>query len=137
VIPVTVIDAPTQRFYAAAVYVALLCWKLYDWIHVVENHEVSLALLVKWSIIDFIYLFGLPEMRIPWLELSQQAVLILYAGHFIMNYMLMFDIPVSRTFYPSRQVSLKHAHHGSLLVAFPRLALGCRQSLLRQGNGSL
>lgn len=94
VIPLTTLDAPTQRFYIIAIYIALQGWKLYDWMQVVENHEASFTLLLKWSFIDFAFLFGVPELRIPWLELSQPAVLSLYAIHFMINYVFMFDITV-------------------------------------------
>lgn len=94
IIPLTTLDAPTQRFYIIAIYIALQGWKMYDWLHVVEHHEASFALLLKWSFIDFAFLFGVPELRIPWLELSQPAVLMLYGIHFIINYICMFDLPV-------------------------------------------
>ena len=94
VIPLTTLDAPTQRFYIIAIYVALQGWKLYDWMHVVENHEASFALLLKWSLIDFAFLFGVPELRIPWLELSQPAVLTLYTLHFMADYVFMFNVTV-------------------------------------------
>lgn len=94
VIPLTTLDAPTQRFYIIAIYIALQGWKIYDWLNVVESHEASFGLLLKWSFIDFAFLFGVPELRVPWLELSQPVVLALYAGHFFINYMAMFDIPV-------------------------------------------
>lgn len=94
IIPLTTLDAPTQRFYIIAIYIALQGWKVYDWLNVVESHEASFGLLLKWSFIDFAFLFGVPELRIPWLELSQPVVLALYAGHFFINYMAMFDIPV-------------------------------------------
>lgn len=102
VIPLTTLDAPTQRFYIIAIYFALQGWKLYDWMRVAEHHEASFALLLKWSFIDFAFLFGVPELRIPWLELSQPAVLTLYGLHFLLNYVFMFDIPVwSRPSVPS------------------------------------
>ncbi|SPO01351.1 related to nuclear pore membrane protein POM152 [Cephalotrichum gorgonifer] len=94
VIPLATLDAPTQRLYVIAIYVALQGWKLYDWVHNAEHHEASFGLLLKWSFIDFAFLFGIPELRIPWLELSQPVVLTLYAVHFIFNYMLMFDVPL-------------------------------------------
>ncbi|WZH46455.1 Nuclear pore protein [Fusarium acuminatum] len=95
VIPLTVLDAPQQRLYAFGVYVLLWAWKLYDWLQVVEDGDSSWFLFLKWIFIDFAYLFGVPELRIPWLELSQPVVTTIFSLHLILNYMLMFNIPVS------------------------------------------
>lgn len=99
VIPLTLLDAPQQRFYAFALYVLLWAWKLYDWLQVVEDGESSWWLFLKWIFIDFAFLFGLPEMRIPWLELSQLLVTSVFASHLVINYMLMFNIPVCLPHY--------------------------------------
>ncbi|TWU78126.1 hypothetical protein ED733_007347 [Metarhizium rileyi] len=93
-IPLTFLDAPQQRLYALAVYVLLWAWKLYDWLRVIEDGDSSWLLFIKWIFIDFAFLFGLPELRIPWLELSQFLVTTLFAGHVLFNYMLMFNIPL-------------------------------------------
>ena len=95
VIPLTFLDGPQQRLYAFGFYVLLWGWKLYDWLRVIEDGDSSWWLFLKWIFIDFAFLFGLPELRIPWLELSQFMVTTLFAGHVILNYMLMFNIPVS------------------------------------------
>jgi nucleoporin POM152 len=95
VIPLTIIDAPSQRFYAFAVYVGLFAWRFYDWIQLVEDDEVSWWLFLKWVFVDCAFLFGLPELRIPWLELSQPVVFTIFAFHAVLNYTLMFNIPVS------------------------------------------
>jgi hypothetical protein len=105
----TLLDAPQQRLYAVGVYVLLWAWKLYDWLKVVEDGEVSWALFLKWVLIDFAFLFGLPELRIPWLELSQFAVLSAFSAHVILNYFLMFNIPVS-----PRRADLK-LNYGALI----------------------
>ncbi|KAI5466477.1 hypothetical protein BGZ63DRAFT_400855 [Mariannaea sp. PMI_226] len=94
VIPLTLLDAPQQRLYTFGVYVLLWGWKLYDWIGVIEDGESSWSLFLKWILIDFIFLFGVPELRIPWLELSQPLVTTVYSFHVIINYMLMFNIPI-------------------------------------------
>ncbi|KAJ3484901.1 hypothetical protein NLG97_g6940 [Lecanicillium saksenae] len=93
-IPLTLLDAPQQRFYAFAVYVLLWAWKLYDWLQVVEEGDSSWWLFLKWIFIDFAFLFGLPELRIPWLELSQLLVTSVFTSHLVINYMLMFNIPL-------------------------------------------
>lgn len=101
VIPLTVLDAPQQRLYAFGVYVLLWAWKLYDWLQVVEDGDSSWFLFLKWIFIDFAYLFGVPELRIPWLELSQPVVTTIFSLHLILNYMLMFNIPVSFSVLPT------------------------------------
>ncbi|KAF5003394.1 hypothetical protein FDECE_10051 [Fusarium decemcellulare] len=94
VIPLTVLDAPQQRLYAFGVYVLLWAWKLYDWLQVVEDGDTSWFLFLKWIFIDFAFLFGVPELRIPWLELSQPVVTTVFSLHLVLNYMLMFNIPI-------------------------------------------
>lgn len=94
VIPLTLLDAPQQRLYAFAVYILLWAWKLYDWLQVIEDGNGSGWLFMKWVLIDFVFIFGLPELRIPWLELSQLVVIGVFASHVVTNYMLMFNIPV-------------------------------------------
>ncbi|CAM1503782.1 Fc.00g013730.m01.CDS01 [Cosmosporella sp. VM-42] len=94
VIPLTLLDAPQQRLYAFGVYVLLWAWKLYDWLQVVEDGDISWWLFLKWIFIDFAFLFGVPELRIPWLELSQPVVTTVFSLHLVINYMLMFNIPL-------------------------------------------
>ncbi|TDZ99547.1 Nucleoporin POM152 [Colletotrichum sidae] len=86
--------APQQRFYACAIYVALVAWRFYDWIKLVEDNDTSAWLFLKWVFIDFGFLFGLPEMRIPWLEMSQPVVTAIFLFHAFFNFMLMFNIPL-------------------------------------------
>lgn len=95
VIPLTILEAPTQRLYALALYAALVAWKLYDWVGVVDENTESFWLFLKWIAIDMVFLFGLPELRIPWLELSQPAVVAVFAGHAVVNFMMMFNVGVS------------------------------------------
>ena len=95
-IPLTLIDAPSQRFYVFAVYVALLGWRLYDWGKLVEYEADSLWLFIKWVGIDAaVFLYALPALRIPWLEWSNPAIMTIFLVHAVLNGMLMFKIPVS------------------------------------------
>ncbi|KAH8645652.1 hypothetical protein BX600DRAFT_421221 [Xylariales sp. PMI_506] len=94
-IPLTIIDAPSQRFYAVAVYFALFAYRFWDWIGIVENDTGSFLLFVKWVVLDFCYLFvALPTLRIPWLDLSQPVVVLVFFLQVIMNAILMFNIQV-------------------------------------------
>lgn len=101
VIPLNVLDAPTQRFYAVGVYVALLAWKLYNWVTVVEDGAESFWLGLKWAFIDVVFIFGLPELRIPWLEPSWSVTLFASISHVVFDFILMLNIGVrgSHSFY--------------------------------------
>lgn len=102
VIPLNILDAPTQRLYAVAVYAALLAWKFYDWAGVVEEDTESLWLFLKWVAIDCAFLFGLPELRIPWLELSQPFVISAFFIHAFIDWSLMFNLGVCCVRLPGR-----------------------------------
>lgn len=92
-IPVTVIDAPTQRFYACAIYVVLFGWRLYDYVQVQDNGAHA-SYFFKWAFIDAVYLFSLPHLRIPWLELSSEFVLIAFMAAVFSDWWLMYNIPL-------------------------------------------
>ncbi|KAL7620035.1 hypothetical protein AAE478_010584 [Parahypoxylon ruwenzoriense] len=94
VIPLTLIDAPSQRFYALAVYMGLLGWRFYDWIQMLEGNGGSFYFFCKWILFDFVFFFSLPSLRIPWLELSTPTVGIIFFAHLVFNWLLMFNIPV-------------------------------------------
>ncbi|KAI1773753.1 hypothetical protein F4818DRAFT_100689 [Hypoxylon cercidicola] len=94
VIPLNVVDAPTQRFYACAIWVALVGWRFYDWIQVLEDNGGSFYFFCKWILFDFLFWFSLPSLRIPWLELSSSTVSMVFFGHLVWNWILMFNIPV-------------------------------------------
>lgn len=88
------LDAPTQRFYAVGVYAALMAWKLYEWVALMENENDGAWLFLKWVFIEFAFFFGLPELRIPWLELTQVTSIILFCCHAAFDFVLMFNIGV-------------------------------------------
>lgn len=100
VISFDTIDAPSQRLYAAAAYVALVFWRLYDFYNLTLDESESLWLFMKWVSIDGVFLFGLPSMRIPWLEWSSATMMLLFAVHTLFNGILMFRIPVRCTHAP-------------------------------------
>lgn len=93
-IPLNVIDAPSQRFYVLAVYILLLAWRLYDWGRLVEDEAESFWLFLKWVAADGVFLYGLPGLRIPWLEWSNPVITGVFLSHAILNGMLMFRIAV-------------------------------------------
>ncbi|RYC62186.1 hypothetical protein CHU98_g4028 [Xylaria longipes] len=130
-IPLTVIDAPTQRFYACAVYVVLFAWRLYDYMQVQDNGAHA-AYFFKWAFIDGIYLFSLPHLRIPWLELSSEFVLAAFFFAVFSDWWLMYNIPlpfqgwllaVLKVFYDKEMAISEHnvklssiLHNSSLIM---------------------
>lgn len=62
-----------------------------------EDDTESFWLFIKWVAIDIVFMFGLPELRIPWLEWSSTAITVPFLLHAVLNGMLMFRIPVSST----------------------------------------
>ena len=103
VIPFTVVDAPSQRAYALAVYVALFAWRLYDYSTLIKDDADSLFFFMKWAMIDGLFIYGLPALRIPWLEWSGTSSLVLFAGHALLDWLLMFRVPVRRDKFPKLQ----------------------------------
>ncbi|CAL3971721.1 unnamed protein product [Diplocarpon coronariae] len=94
VIPVNLIDAPSQRMYTLAIYGLLLVWRLYNWWELVEDDTTSLIYFLKWCLIDGLYIWGVPQMRIPWLEWSERVMAVAFAAHFALNFMFMFRVPI-------------------------------------------
>ncbi|KAK7559006.1 hypothetical protein IWX49DRAFT_566145 [Phyllosticta citricarpa] len=89
-----VIPAPTQRLYAVFFYGALLAWRFYDFVNLHNEETDSLWLFMKWMLIDAVFLFGLPALRIPWLEWSTTVMVFLYMAHVLLDGMLMFRIGI-------------------------------------------
>lgn len=97
-IPLTTLDAPSQRFWALFLYGIILAWRFYDWVCVADEGTGSFALFTKWVTVDFVWLFvAMPGLRIPWLDWSQPVVLSLFIGQFFLNWVLMFNIELPWT----------------------------------------
>ena len=93
-IPFTMVDAPSQRLYVTLFYTALNIWRLYDYLGLVLDEAESLWMFMKWLAIDSVFLYGLPELQIPWLQWSSSMTTTLVILHTILNAFLMFRIPV-------------------------------------------
>ena len=92
-IPLDVVDAATQRLIVVAFYMALWFWRLYNFFNLLRTGEnESLWLFMKWMFIDSTFLFGLPALRIPWLEFSSPSITVIYLIHVAFNACLMFQI---------------------------------------------
>lgn len=96
-IPFDTVDPASQRLYVVAFYIVLWAWRLYDFYSLIVDDTESFWLFLKWLAIDGIFLFGLPSLRIPWLEWSNPVMAALFGMHALVNGMLMFKIgiPVS------------------------------------------
>jgi nucleoporin POM152 len=93
-VPVDLVDGPTQRFYALTLYGGLLVWCLYEWWRLVEEDTQSIWLFIKWTGIFAMFLYGVPQLRIPWLEWSMSTSNVAFLLHSFLTGMLMFRMPV-------------------------------------------
>ena len=96
-IPFSVIDAPSQRLYVFIFYAGLSLWRISDYLGLVSDEAESFWLFLKWLAIDSIFLYGLPEFQIPWLQWSSSTTALLVILHTLLNALVMFRIPVCLT----------------------------------------
>ena len=95
VIPLDIVDAPQQRLYVVACYLAIHAWRFWDYARLLNDDADSLWLFLKWTFIDGFAIYGLPSLRVPWLEWSTPTMTILFLAHALLDGFLMFRIPVS------------------------------------------
>ena len=100
IVPVSLVAAPSQRLYIAFFYLGLTVWRFRDYYELVSDETDSLWLFMKWVAIDGVLLYGLPGLRIPWLQWSSATMTILFLAHALLNAFLMFRIPVRCPFKP-------------------------------------
>lgn len=93
-IPFNVLDAPSQRFYVIALYAALMAWRIYDWWKLFLDDTESLWLFMKWVALDSVFVYGVPGLRIPWLDWSSSTTTILFLLHAVLDGLMMFLVPV-------------------------------------------
>lgn len=94
-LPFSLVDAPSQRLYITFFYLGLTVWRLWDHQRLVSDDSDSLWLFMKWVAIDSVFLYGVPGLKVPWLQWSATTMTILFAVHAIADAVLMFRIPVS------------------------------------------
>ena len=91
-------DAPTQRFYAVIIFLALQLWKLWDLTALYANEGDSVSELwfcMKWVALDGVFFWFLPVLRIPWLTFSQTFTLSAIAVFSLANILLSLKYFVS------------------------------------------
>ena len=93
-IPFDIVDAPSQRRCVCAFYVLLSAWRFYDYFRLVYSETDSLWFFMKWVVFDGVFLYGLPGLKVPWLELSSSTTTVVFLLHAFLNAMLMFRIQV-------------------------------------------
>ncbi|KAL8673347.1 MAG: hypothetical protein Q9168_002226 [Polycauliona sp. 1 TL-2023] len=93
-IPFNFVDGPQQRLYIAFFYLGLTAWRLCDYYGLVSDETDSLWLFMKWVAIDSIFLYGLPGLKIPWLQWSSTSITMLFIAHAVFDAVLMFRIPI-------------------------------------------
>ncbi|KZF18884.1 hypothetical protein L228DRAFT_251752 [Xylona heveae TC161] len=93
-IPFEVIDAPSQRLYVLAAYGGITAWRLYDFWKLMTDEADPLWLFMKWVLVDGAFLYGLPGLRIPWLEWSFSTITVLFILHALLDGLLMFRVPI-------------------------------------------
>ncbi len=93
-IPFSLLDAPSQRFYVSLFYVGMTLWRLYDYSTLSSDRTDGFWLFTKWVGIDTAFLYSLSGLNIPWLQWSSSTFTVLFSGHALANWMLMFQIPV-------------------------------------------
>ncbi|KAK6523970.1 hypothetical protein TWF281_001927 [Arthrobotrys megalospora] len=78
-VPISVIDAPTQRLYACSIFILIQAYKFYEIgrLYSTDDDSVSeLWLILKWVAVDGVFLRLLPLLRIPWLTFSTYATVV-------------------------------------------------------------
>jgi len=105
-IPVNLIDAPSQRLYTIAIYGLLFVWFLYDWSCLFEDDAASIFGFAKWICIYALYVYGVPQLRIPWLEWSDNTSHALMMLHVLLVGWVMFRLPVNVPDFPSSKRKL-------------------------------
>ncbi|KAL8663283.1 MAG: hypothetical protein Q9202_004032 [Teloschistes flavicans] len=93
-VPFSLVDAPSQRLYITFFYLGLTVWRLCDYQRLVSDDIDSLWLFMKWVAIDSVFLYGLPGLKVPWLQWSATTMTILFALHALADAVLMFRIPI-------------------------------------------
>lgn len=98
-----VVDAPTQRLYAVAIFILLQAWKLYDIarLYAAEGDSISeLWFCMKWLVMDGCFFWFLPLLRIPWLTFTPTftlfAIAILSVVDIVVS--LKYQLPVAAFF---------------------------------------
>jgi nucleoporin POM152 len=102
-IPEDVIDAPTQRLYAVAVFVLLQAWKFYDIarLYAADGDSISeLWFCVKWLVLDGCFFGFLPILRIPWINFNTMFTLCAIATFSVMDIFisLKYQLPITAFF---------------------------------------
>ncbi|OBA24152.1 hypothetical protein METBIDRAFT_37256 [Metschnikowia bicuspidata var. bicuspidata NRRL YB-4993] len=133
-IPAHVVDHASQRLFALLVFAAIQCWKVYDILLVKADAPAAAALLtalnnftfvLKYALVDGVFLWLLPVLRIPLLDFLPLATLVLTAAINLANFALASDsaLPLlSSTLVPLWNLFHRHKELSILGDAVPAAA---------------
>jgi nucleoporin POM152 len=92
------IDAATQRIFVVSFYAILWAYRIYDFYTLLSGgNDDQLWLFLKWVAMDGLFLFAIPSLRIPWLEPSSPALVVMFLAHVVIDGVMMFRISVAST----------------------------------------
>ena len=118
-IPLSIVDAPSQRLFVSLLFLAMNIWRIYDYMALSADGVDSFWLFTKWVGIDTAFLYSLSGLNIPWLKWSSSTFTMLFIGHAMLNWLLMFQIPVRLlSSYQEQQLNRTYRFlylHGSAL----------------------
>lgn len=102
-ISTNVVDVPTQRLYAIAIFVLLQAWKVYDIARLYTANGDSISELwfcMKWLVVDGCFFWFLPQLRIPWLTFTPTFTLYTIAILSIVDIIvsLKYQLPITAFF---------------------------------------
>ncbi|KAF9405689.1 hypothetical protein BGZ94_003413, partial [Podila epigama] len=88
-IPLDYCDGPTQRFYAAAMFVILQAAKISYWLSITRfDYAAEFFGFLLWLSIDVLFILALNYLRIPWLEMPPIRLVIALFLLTIINFVL-------------------------------------------------
>lgn len=93
-IPPKLLAAPSQRLCVCLSYLALTIWRVYDYLTLPPDGIDGFWFFTKWVGVDTAFLYGLCALNIPWIQWSSPAFTVVFISHAIVNWWLMFQIPV-------------------------------------------
>jgi nucleoporin POM152 len=93
-IPVNILDAPTQRLFVAAIYGILFAAKFWNWLSLSPGPYDTDGFwqFMQWLFIDLCFISTVAALRIPWLSWSPATGILILVGHAVFDAMLMFQI---------------------------------------------
>jgi nucleoporin POM152 len=107
IIPLNVLDAPSQRLFAFGIYGLLQAWKLMDYWSTSGFHETeSFWLFMKWVLFDAVFFMSLVSFKIPWLSWAPATMILIIFSHAVFDAVMMFQVGLPLSFWFEALVKL-------------------------------